>query len=427
MNYRSNTLNRSRSAPTIPKVVVKREPVSPEQAAAGRHRPRHLDLTQNSIRSAGNGPLSGRPMTAREPGSLGMQDVLSACLSPGFNTSDPAVQQQLQRSMSVRDQQRLIIEARQKGHKPNGDTEAVKNAAEALFKPNRNTSRRKGPPPMLSINAPSAAQFANERVIQSAPLGASFTGLRHHPDGVLGRHVANAPSNLSQSSHINHMPAIQTSNRLPPIADVFPGELQSNGIMRNHNSYNLSPNDRHNAPLPSPGYPPSFAQAHSKSHQSSHSQASASNHSLPSRREFKNADDAVRSLTGGRDDLLPRLVHYGGHQPPTPPSPASHKAHGLGVSSSSVDHPMTTTLPIHRPSLASLQTGSSSRRRDRDEYEKDNGSPPTGRPAVRRAPPNSFANGNGFRGSPRDSPETSAAKKKRFMEIVEEAWDLFHS
>jgi hypothetical protein len=362
-------------------------------------------------------------MTAREPGSLGLQDVLSACLSPGFNTSDPAVQQQLQRSMSVRDQQRLIIEARQKGHKPTGDSEAAKNASDALFKPNRNTSRRKGPPPMLSINTPSAAQFANERVIQSAPLGASFTGLRHHPDAPMSRHQ---PSNLSHSSHVHHVPAIQTSNRLPPIADVFPGELQSNGQMRN--SYNLSPGNSHNAPLPSPGYPPSFAQAHSKSQHSSQSQAGASNHSLPSRREFKNADEAVRTLTGGRDDLLPRLVHYGGHQPPTPPSPAPHKPHGLGVSSSasSTEHVTLPTM-MQRPSLSTVQTGSS-RRRDRDEYEKDNGSPPLGRgPAARRAPPNPFTNGNGFRESPRDSPEANAAKKKRFLEIVEEAWDLFHS
>jgi hypothetical protein len=402
---------------SIPKVVVKKEPVSPEQAATTKHKPRHLDLTQNNLRNIGNGPLSGRPMTAREPGSLGMQDVLSACLSPGFNTSDPAVQQQLQRSMSVRDQQRLIIEARQKGHKPTGDGEAAKNASDALFKPNRNTSRRKGPPPMLSINAPNASQFANERVIQSAPLGASFTGLRHHPDAPLLRQVVNQPSNLSHSSHIHHVPAIQTSNRLPPIADVFPGELTSN-----RSNFNLSPGNSHNAPLPSPGYPPSFAQAHSKSQHSS--QAGASHQSLPSRREFKNADEAVRSLTGGREDLLPRLVHYGGHQPPTPPSPAPHKSHGLGVSSGASSAEQQT-LPMHRPSLSTLQSGGS-RRRDRDEYEKDNGSPPLGRgPASRRAPPNPFT--GGFRDSPRDSPETNAAKKKRFLEIVEEAWDLFHS
>jgi len=114
-------------------------------------------------------------------------------------------------------------------------------------------------------------------------------------------------------------------------------------------------------------------------------------------------------MVGGREDLLPRLVHYGGHQPPTPPSPAPHKALGLGVSQPGSESSSRHAAP-------------GSRRRDRDEYEKDNGSPPLGRgPGQRRA------QAGPFDGRMRDSPETTAAKKERFMKLVEEAWDLFHS
>src|SRR6266536_4366267 len=81
------------------------------------------------------------------------------------------------------------------------------------------TSKKRPPPAGLSIVPPSAEQFANERVIQSAPLNQTFTG-RHqlHP---MTRHVANQTSNLSTTSHVHHVPATQTNNRLPPIADVF--------------------------------------------------------------------------------------------------------------------------------------------------------------------------------------------------------------
>lgn len=100
-------------------------------------------------------------------------------------------------------------------------------------------------------------------------------------------------------------------------------------------------------------------------------------------------------MVGGREELLPRLVHYGGHQPPTPPSP---KTIGLGVS----------------------QTGGA-RRRDREEYERDAGSPPLGRgpqPQQQRKGP--FGEG-------RDSPETNRQKKEEFIQLCARAWDLFHS
>jgi hypothetical protein len=375
---------------------VKQEPTSPEIAT--RHRPRRLDLTDHN--KVPNGALSGRPLTSKESAGLVMQDVGLACLSPGFNTKDPAMQQQLQRSMSVRDQQRLIIEARQKGQKQPNESDTPKNGADALFRPNKmpGSSRRKGPPPALSIAPPSHAQFANERVIQSAPLGASFTGLRQHPDAPETRQVVNRPSNLSHTSHIHHVPAMQTANRLPPITDVFPGELQSNGQVRNGPSnYTLSPghssNSNNQPPLPSPGYPAQFQQQHKQQAQQQQAQRP---------REFQSAEEAVRQLTGGRDDLLPRIVHYGGHQPPTPPSPVN-KTVGLSVSEQHSRH--------------SFSGSSGARRRDRDEYEQDAGSPPLGRQAPRMGP---FSSG-------RDSPQTQAQKKEQFMKLMEQAWDLFHS
>jgi hypothetical protein len=361
---------------------------------------------------------------------LAMHDVGLACLSPGFNTSDPAMQQQLQRSMNVRDQQRLIIEARQKGSSKGsgGDSDSNKNAADALFRPNKmpNTSRRKGPPPSLSIAPPSHSQFANERVIQSAPLGASFTGLIRSDAAHTGRMV-NHPSKLSNSSHIHHVPAIQTTHRLPPIGDVFPGELQTNGQLRKPSTFTLSPGSNQ-PPLPSPGYPPQFQQQHQAQQDSA-------------RRDFKSAEDAVRTLTGGREELMPRMVHYGGHQPPTPPSPdsrhpkpvSSDHAHVTVIPNPHCPPKITrTVLPQHSVSTGSIPQSGSARRRDREEYERDNGSPPLGRgPQIRK----SFAatlhrdlsgSSNGYNG-PRDSPDAHTRKKEKFMSLMEEAWDLFHS
>jgi hypothetical protein len=360
------------------------------------------------------------------------------------------MQQQLQRSISVRDQQRLIIEARQKSQKGGVNSDG-KNGADSLFRPNKmpNTSRRKGPPPALSIAPPSHLQFANERVIQSAPLGGGFTGL-NRMDAPLSRQLANKPSNLSHSSHIHHIPAIQTSNRLPPIADVFPGELQSNGQMRKPSNHNLSPGASQQ-PLPSPGYPPQFQRGHL-------AQATPTG-TGPDRKEFRTAEDAVRSLTGGREELLPRIVHYGGHQPPTPPSPEPRHPRptsGLGVSEHdqrqghviSTPHglpKMPRGAPTHTVSTGSIPStnGTSSRRRDRDEYERDNGSPPLGRgPLPQRrsfvvpqtrdytagstSTSASGAVSTGYNGL-RDSPEEHSKKKDKFMKLMEEAWDLFHT
>ncbi|KAF2463610.1 uncharacterized protein BDR25DRAFT_245298 [Lindgomyces ingoldianus] len=386
----SNRKSVSRArGPQAPKIVVKKEPSSPDLTTS-RHRPRRLDLSGGNSIVHSSGALTARPsapLTSKD--SATMQDVGLACLSPGFHTQDPTMREQLQRSIEMRERQRQIIEARQKhGKGGNQDEDGGRHADMNPFGQGMKTpttSRRKGPPPGLSIAPPSHQQFANERVIQSAPINQSFTGLRNNVPP--SRHVANGPSNLSQTSHIHHVPATQTNNRLPPISDVFPGEPL--GAPRSHfnNSPGHSSHSNHQPPLPSPsGYPP-----HPQQQQPPQS-------ARP--REYKSAEEAVHSLSGGREDLLPRIVHYGGHQPPTPPSPMPNKNASQAY-----------------PPNADLHRSGSSRRRGRDEYERDMGTPPLGRQQARPGP---FGEG-------RDTPETQRKKKEEFIQLCARAWDLFHS
>ncbi|KAM0251951.1 hypothetical protein ACHAQJ_007925 [Trichoderma viride] len=357
--------NASRNDAGHPKIIVKKEPVSPGLPAT-RPRPRRLDLSKNTL--AGSNPSSAYPLTARD--GLGIQEVGIACLSPGFMTQDPAMKEQLQRSMTVREQQRSLIEARlqlQQSAKGDGPSDREKELNFSAKTPGM--SRRNKAPPGLSIVAPSHQQFANERVIQSAPLGRSFTG-QHVPPS---RHVQNQTSNLS---HIHHVHANQTANRLPPISDVFGQNLSAHPDNGPHTSA-LYPSHAASRPQLSPGLP--------LAHQGPMSGRM---------REYKSAEEAQHDLAGGRTELLPRLVHYGGHQPPTPPSPATAG---------------------NRNQEAAQGT---SRRRTRAEYEEGS-SPPLGYgpPPTRRGP---------F-GAGRDSPETQRAKKDEFLQLCARAWDLFHS
>ena len=390
MSLMSNRPSSRRSRGPAPKIVVKKEPSSPDMpTTTTRHRPQRLNLANHNI------VHSSGALTARPSGQL--HDVGLACLSPGFHTQDPTMREQLQRSLDVRERQRQIIEARQKGGK-SGPSESDDTRSSANN--NNNTeigafgrtiktpvsSRRKGPPPGLSIAPPSHQHFSADRVIQSAPINQTFTGLRNNAPA--SRQLANGPSNLSsQQSHIHHVPAQQTNNRLPPISDVFPEPL---GTARNAYHNNSSPGHSSHSnvqpPMHSPSFPPpQFTQPPPTSRP----------------REYKSAEEAVQQLSGGREDLLPRLVHYGGHQPPTPPSPMPNKNASSAY-----------------PSRPELQRGpSSARRRGRDEYEQDNGTPPLGRQQPRLGP---------F-GAGRDSPETQEKKKQEFIGLCARAWDLFHS
>lgn len=370
-------------------------------------------------------------MTARE--GVSMQEVGLACLSPGFQTHDPVLREQLQRSLSVRDQQRSIIEARMnKSGREEGPAEGTTPSESSLFGPAKSGPGKKRPPPGLSIVPPSASQFANERVIQSAPLHQTFTG-RREPQP-LTRHVVNHPPTLGSTSHIHHVPATQTNNRLPPLADVFgpdplPGRDRDRDVSSRGGGYYPAPgasgstssqSNRTMQPLPSPGLaapPPQH----------------------PARpREYRSAEEAVQELAGGRDDLLPRLVHYGGHQPPTPPSPhvtnGPSKAGQSGESTAPPHHePMSHLNIVPPPPPPPPTNDATARRRPRSEYEHDSGSPPLGHgpdphyrlnPALAAGPNAAF---HGPFGAGRDSPEMQRRKKEEFLSLCARAWDLFHS
>ncbi|USW49524.1 hypothetical protein Slin15195_G028430 [Septoria linicola] len=409
-----------KSSPTglrngVPHIIkVKKEPGSPALASS-RPRPKRLDLS--SSMAANRGPQTARPsapLTSGQSAGLHIHDVGLACLSPGFATHDPALREQLQRSMDVRDQQRQIIEARQKGGKPgsSGEHDGPRTQDTTLFGVQTgartpSTSRRKGPPPGLSIAAPSAAQFAHDRVIQSAPLHQTFTGLRpgEYPSS---RHAQHGPSGLSQTSHIHHVPATQTNNRLPPISDVFAND-RFEGSRQPKNSPGHSSHSNVQPPLPSPGFPPSQQQ------QSQHPPLSA-------RERFRSAEEAVQGLSEGRDELMPKVVHYGGVQPPTPPSPMPNHGQHSGPGPhhhGQYDH-------ITRPDVLTRTQSMNGRRRGRDEYEADNGSPPSAynRSEAKRA---TFAS----RGPPTDEDwktnMSGAEKRAEFIRLCERAWDLFHS
>ncbi|KAJ9626652.1 hypothetical protein H2204_010041 [Knufia peltigerae] len=369
-----------------PKIIVKKEPPPSPSLQTTRHRPKKLDLnTTGALLANVNSRPSATPLTARD--GLVVQDVGLACLSPGFQTQDPAMREQLERSMSVRDQQRSIIQARllksARGDGP--DTGKTSEPATATTSKTPAASSKKRPPPGLSIVPPAAERFANERVIQSAPLNQTFTGRYEAPPSrQISDHVAN-----SSQTHIHHVPAIQTNNRLPPIADVFGASELNPGPGRPPFLHaNSTPSQGHGPPLPSPGFPP----------QTAHPMSQAMHLDRP--REYRSAEEAVHEMTGGREELLPRIVHYGGHQPPTPPSP----------------HPaMKDNLTPQK----FLPNNSAGRRRTRMEYEEGS-SPPLG--SGRERPRHSGPFGEG-----RDSPATQKAKKEEFLSLCARAWDLFHS
>lgn len=387
----------SSSRNAAPKIIVKKEPPSsPTMSSQTRPRPRKLDLSASTL--SVRGPAG--PMTARD--GLGLHEVGIACLSPGFQTHDPERQEQLQRSIAVREQQRSIIESRlQKSAKGDG-SDPSKPSESSPFGSLKLAKKR--PPPGLSIVPPSASQFANERVVQSAPLNKTFTG-RHDPPP-MSRHLLNHTPNLPSPSHIHHVPATQTNNRLPPLSDVFGSDLASRERERERNG-----------PFPGSGVNSSHSTTTASTippFSSSPGHNSTSQQQRP--REYRSAEEAVHELSGGREDLLPRLVHYNGHQQPaTPPSPYTNGNMGAAPG-------------IQQPQVPPLSQGTS-RRRTRNEYEQDNGSPPLGTgPDMRfRTGLGPSLSSYGPFGAGRDSPETQRKKKEEFLSLCARAWDLFHS
>ncbi|KAB8069382.1 hypothetical protein BDV29DRAFT_51786 [Aspergillus leporis] len=409
---RKHTSPSSQNGSNAPRVIVKKEPPSsPAMQTHSRPRPRKLDLSTSLPTSGG---LSARPPGG--PLTANMQEVGIACLSPGFQTHNPIMREQLQRSLSVRDQQRSIIESRLQRSAKDDGPDGIR-PSESSFGLPRATSSKRRPPPGLSIVPPSAAQFANERVIQSAPLHQTFTG-RHQPQP-LTRHIANQSPTLGSTSHVHHVPATQTNNRLPPLSDVFGSdslgsrERDANRAPFYQHATNSNSSQSNNLPpLPSPRIPGNTAQASKRP------------------REYHSAEEAVQELSGGREDLLPRIVHYGGHQPPTPPSPRTVNGQNKSAVAHSEAVPMASAqLPSSQPMYPSERTA---RRRTRSEYEQDNGSPPLGHgPEPQYRPNPALAPGAGAScgpfGAGRDSPEAQRRKKEEFLGLCARAWDLFHS
>jgi hypothetical protein len=404
------TSSSSRGSGSAPKIVVKKEPPSsPSLPNNSRHRPRKLDLSTN-IAAAPAG-LSSRPsatpLTARE--GIALQEAGMAVLSPGFQTQDPTMREHIHRSLSVREQQRSIIESRllktAKGDGPEGQKPS--EMSNPFGKPTGSMSKKR-PPPGLSIVPPSAEQFANERVIQSAPLGQTFTG-RHQPHP-MSRQVANQSSNLAQTSHIHHVPAVQTNNRLPPISDVFGAETLGPNSRPGFYHSNSASDTQSNRPFPSPGFAPHTV--HPTQQQAQQPPP------LERPREFRSAEEAVHELTGGREDLLPRIVHYGGAQPPTPPSPQTGSGSRLTPRKYTPNH----TTQHSGNGQEQRPSGWTSKRRSRNEYEADS-SPPLGTGRERE----NMRYGGGPFGEGRDSPETQRRKKEEFLGLCSRAWDLFHS
>lgn len=356
-----------------PKIVVKEEPPSsPSLDSQSKPRPRKLDLSAStlSVRQPGG------PMTARE---LDMHEVGLACLSPGFQTQDPVRQEQLQRSMTVREQQRSIIESRlQKSAK--GDGHDNSKSSESKSGESTSTRGRKRPPPNLSIVPPAASQFANERVVQSAPLNKTFTGRNDPP--LHARNQTNH-NNANLSAHQGFANQ-NNNNRLPPLADVFGSDLGARD--RDRGLFSSGAGAAPSAHSNVPGY---------SSPPGSH---------MPRPREYRSAEEAVHDMSGGREDLLPRMIHYSGHRQVTPPNNGE---------------------PHHLRHSGQSSLG----RRSRAEYEQDHGSPPLGNgPDMRsRNGPGPAAPPHGPFGAGRDSPETQRRKKEEFLALCARAWDLFHS
>lgn len=148
-------------------------------------------------------------------------------------------------------------------------------------------------------------------------------------------------------------------------------------------------------------------------------------------REFRSAEEAMQGLSGGRDDLMPKVVHYGGVQPPTPPSPmppgSAHHHYATAGAQQQSSHAYASNpgdaAPSSRPDILARTSSMNGRRRGRDEFERDNGSPPTrfNTQEAKRAARGEEGEQDWRQGM------SSQEKREEFLRLCERAWDLFHS
>ncbi|KAK6362040.1 hypothetical protein TWF730_005742 [Orbilia blumenaviensis] len=249
-----STGSSGRSPPKM--VIIKKEP-SPEPP---RHRPTKLNLSK----AGSNNAPSSTPRTA-----MTMREVGMACLSPGLNVTDDIMREQLERSMDVRERQRQIIETRLQrnahGSKDDGEPSAGFSAPRG--------GKRKAPPNGLSIVAPHHSQFANERVIHSAPLNQSFT---------VRRGLAEARAD-------------RMTNRLPPIADVVFGPDMGG---RDREGDRDQDRPQLSSQLRQPEQRSFFPPPPMSGRQEYSSRMDVDRPEKP--KEYRTAEEAVASMTGGR-------------------------------------------------------------------------------------------------------------------------------
>lgn len=421
-----------RPQPSPPPSALQKE--KPPGASVTRHRPRNLDVSL-----ANNAVLPRSALTARDS-TMGIQDLGLACISPGFQPQDAMMEEKVQRSVAVREQQRQLIESRlQETVTPRGagggadatgasaPSDSATRADQAssamgnngpatasvinrfdIFAPSNPGKRR--PPPGLSIVPPSAQQFANDRVIQSAPLNQTFAsrmgssggtaeykggrpnlpptsfapfgqfnagahnqaGLKSSPTPQKSRPLKQLSSTAGTDQRVSPGLPTRNNNRLPPLTDVI-----GSGDINVGANNNTSGHHRRSLSISGPGVGPGNDNNDRDNGLKSQQELSR----YQRRREFRSAEEAVQELTSGREELLPRLVHYGGPSTPTE----------RGQDEEMVISDNRNESMRHTRRGSTLTTGATtptglSRRRRRSEYEIENGSPPLGTGPEPRVP-----------------------------------------